>query len=229
MKKVAILQSNYIPWKGYFDIIAAVDEFIFYDEVQFTKNDWRNRNQIKTPSGLCWLTVPVGRRISRRICDVSVQDNSWQEKHWKTLLSNYGRARHFDEVAAWLVPFYLDHQHENLSGLNQSLIKAVCDYLNISTILTSSKAFSLAGDRSEKLLHICQQAGACTYVSGPSAACYLDERLFEESGIKVEWFNYSGYPVYPQLWGEFVHNVSVLDLIFNCGNASSNFMKFCKQ
>lgn len=99
VKKIAILQSNYVPWKGYFDLIAAVDEFILYDDMQFTKNDWRNRNQIKTPQGVQWLTVPVGKDIHRRIRDVQLVDG-WQIKHWKTLESNYRRAAHFDAIAS---------------------------------------------------------------------------------------------------------------------------------
>ena len=104
VKKVAILQSNYIPWKGYFDLIAAVDEFILYDDVQFTKNDWRNRNKIKTPQGAQWLSIPVGQNISRRIRDVELPDTKWQLRHWKTIQSNYGRALYFEEVAAILSP-----------------------------------------------------------------------------------------------------------------------------
>ena len=225
MKKVAIVQSNYIPWKGYFDMIAAVDEFIFYDDMQITKNDWRNRNKIKTPNGLQWLSVPVGQNISRRIRDVPIPENIWQSKHWKSFRSNYSRARHFDEVASWLEPLYLGRRHSNLSVLNRSLILAICDYLNISTILKNSWDYDIGEGKSERLVSLCQQAGGDVYVSGPAARSYIDERPFEEAGIKIEWFDYSGYPIYPQLWREFTHYVSILDLIFNCGKDSHKFMK----
>lgn len=225
MKKVAIVQSNYIPWKGYFDMIAAVDEFIFYDDMQFTKNDWRNRNQIKTSNGLQWLSIPVGQDISRRIRDVLITNNVWQAKHWRSLQMNYARARHFDEVATWLEPFYLVDRHSNLSELNRSLIQAICEYLGISTIFNNSWDYDIGEGKSERLVSLCQQAGADVYVSGPAARTYIDEYLFSDVGIGIEWFDYSGYPTYQQLWGEFNHYVSILDLIFNCGKDSSSFMK----
>src|SRR5205809_4777610 len=138
MKKVAILQSNYIPWKGYFDLIAAVDEFILYDDVQFTKNDWRNRNKIKTPKGLEWISIPVGQDISRRIRDVELPDHRWQEKHWKTLEANYGRAPHFAEVARLFEPLYLQRNHSHLSALNREFIEVICRYLGLSTRTSKS-------------------------------------------------------------------------------------------
>jgi hypothetical protein len=225
MKKVAILQSNYIPWKGYFDVIAAVDEFIIYDDMQFTKNDWRNRNLIKTPSGLQWLSIPVGQGINRRIRDVLLPANNWQEKHWKTLVSNYARAPFFDEIANWLQPIYLDMSLQTLSDFNCKLIKTICCYLKIPTIIKSSSDYNLGEGKSERLVHICRQAGADIYLSGPSAASYLDELLFKAAGIGVEWFDYSNYPTYQQLWGEFAHNVSIIDLLFNCGKDSLRLMK----
>jgi len=114
MKKVAIVQSNYIPWKGYFDLIASVDEFILYDDVQFTKNDWRNRNRIKTPRGVEWLSIPVGKDINRRIRDVKINDLSWQKKHWMTLSGNYKRSAKFKEVAEFLEPLYLQKKFSYL-------------------------------------------------------------------------------------------------------------------
>ena len=225
MKKVAILQSNYIPWKGYFDVIAAVDEFVIYDDMQFTKNDWRNRNQIKTPSGLQWLSIPVGQNINRRIRDVLLPANNWQEKHWKTLVLNYARAPFFDEIATLLQPIYLDKSLQSLSELNRKLIETICCYLEIHTIIKSSYDYDLGEGKSERLVHICRQAGADIYLSGPAATTYLDEPLFKAAGISVEWFDYSNYPTYPQLWGEFAHNVSIIDLLFNCGKDSFRHMK----
>jgi hypothetical protein len=226
MKKIAILQSNYIPWKGYFDMIASVDEFILYDDMQFTKNDWRNRNQIKTPNGLQWLSVPVGQDIRRRIRDVSISDSGWQKKHWQTLRSNYARAQYFDEVAVWLEPIYLGKVHHNLSSLNRSLIEAVCAYLEFSTVISNSWDYDIGEGKSERLVRLCQQAGAGFYLSGPAARSYLDAQMFKEAGIGVEWFDYSGYRNYSQLWGEFAHGVTILDLLFNCGKAAPRYMKF---
>ena len=226
MKKIAIVQSNYIPWKGYFDLIAAVDEFILYDDMQFTKNDWRNRNKIKTPKGLAWLTVPVGQDISRRIRDVEIHTATWQAKHWKTIASNYGRATHFDSVAEEIKPLYVQQQHRRLSQLNRALIEAVCALLNITTKISNSWDYSLTEGKNERLVDLCKQMGASEYISGPAAKNYIDENAFAEQGIKVSWFDYSGYPEYAQLWGEFVHGVSILDLLFNCGKDAPKYMRY---
>jgi hypothetical protein len=228
VKKVAILQSNYIPWKGYFDMIAAVDEFILYDDVQFTKNDWRNRNRIKTPKGLEWLSIPVGQDIGRRIRDVELPDHRWQEKHWKTLEANYGRAAHFAEVAAVFEPLYRSRSHSRLSALNREFIEAICGYLGISTSISNSWDYDLAEGRTDRLVDLCEQTGAAEYVTGPSARNYLDESAFADRGIRLTWFDYTGYSEYPQLWGEFSHEVTVLDLLFNCGRDAARHMRFVK-
>ena len=229
MKKVSIIQSNYIPWKGYFDIIAASDEFIIYDHVQFTKNDWRNRNKINTPTGTEWLSIPVGQNINQKIRDVKLSNHIWQKKHWKTLEGNYRRATYFDEIASWLAPLYLNEMHLNLTEFNRLLICKICDYLGIKTKISYSWDYRLIEGRADNLIELCQQAGATEYISGPTAKCYLEENCFSESGIKLTWFNYDGYPEYPQLWGVFEHNVSILDLLFNCGSNSHDFMKYVNK
>ena len=225
MKKIAILQSNYIPWKGYFDLIAAVDEFILYDDMQFTKNDWRNRNKIKTPKGLEWLSIPVGSDISRKILEVALPENDWQAKHLKSLEINYGRAPYFDEIMGLIKPIYKSGNIKTLSAFNRALIECVCGYLNIKTKISYSWDYTLGEGKSERLVNLCQQANAQLYVSGPAAKDYLDTQLFEQSSIKVEWFNYAGYQEYPQLWGAFEHGVTVLDMLFNCGSSARNYMK----
>lgn len=225
MKRVASIQSNYIPWKGYFDMIAAVDEFIFYDHVQYTRKDWRNRNRIKTPQGLIWLTIPVGADISRRICDVLLPAEPWGPAHWKVIETNYRRARFFDEIAAWLAPLYLQNKHSHLSASNREFVEAICGYLGIRTRLEWSSSYRIKGDRTESIVSMCAQSGATEYVVGPSARAYLDEAAFATHGIAVTWFDYDGYPAYPQLWGAFEHQVSILDLLFNCGPSSARYMK----
>ncbi len=210
-------------------MIAAVDEFIIYDDMQFTKNDWRNRNLIKTPQGVQWLTVPVGQDIKRRIRDVELPENNWQRKHWKTLESNYSRATHFDEIATLLSHFYV-RRYRNLSELNREFIQGICGYLNITTKISCSWDYRLVEGRSARLVDLCEQAGADEYISGPAAKDYIEEKLFAEQGIKLSWFDYSGYKEYPQLWGGFVHGVSILDLLFNCGTDSPEFMKYvCRE
>jgi hypothetical protein len=225
MKKVAIVQSNYIPWKGYFDLIAAVDEFILYDDVQFTKRDWRNRNLIKTPSGLKWLSVPVGQKTDRSIREVEIKDNRWQVKHWKSIYHAYKRAPHFDDVALWLAPLYLEETFTNISDLNRRFIQVICAYLDIDTLITNSWDYDLIDGKTERLKHLCLQSKATEYVTGPSAKTYLDEQVFNNAGVKVTLFDYADYPTYPQLWGTFTHQVSILDLIFNCGKQSARKLK----
>lgn len=216
MKKIAILQSNYIPWRGYFDLISKVDEFVIYDDVQFTKNDWRNRNKIKTPKGLEWITIPVGQNIKRKIKDVVINSN-WQKKHWKTLQMNYSKAMFFKEISQLLEPLYLNKEYNFLSEVNITFIKKICEYLDINTKITDSSNYISVKGQTENLINICIQAGAQEYISGPSAKKYIDENLFNKNNIKLSWINYSNYKIYNQLWGDFAHDVSIVDLLFNMG------------
>ena len=225
MKKIAILQSNYIPWKGYFDLIAAVDEFVLYDDVQFTKNDWRNRNKIKTSHGLEWLSIPVGHNIHRQIREVTPSNHHWQEKHWKSLCHNYSKAPWFKEISEIFEPLYLGTVHKNLSQLNRLFIETICGYLGIRTAITNSWDYDFVSGRVERLIRICHQAGATDYISGPTAQNYIDEASFSNEGIGLTWFNYGDYPVYPQSRGTFEHQVSIIDLLFNCGPDSAKYMK----
>ena len=228
MKKVAILQSNYIPWKGYFDIIAAVDEFILFDDMQYTRRDWRNRNQIKTPNGVQWLTVPVNvkGRYFQKIRDTEIVGADWLSLHWKTLLQNYRRAPYFNEIAAWLEPLYLNEGYTHISELNRRFIEVICEYLKIDTVISNSWDYIFPDGKTERLVNLCAQAGGKEYISGPAAKDYIEERLFNNHGIKLGWFDYAGYPEYPQLWGEFTHEVSILDLLFNCGKDSIKYMRY---
>jgi len=230
MKKVAILQSNYIPWKGYFDMIAAVDEFIVYDDMQFTKNDWRNRNRIKTPQGIQWISVPVKTKgkFGQSIRETEINGNVWQNQHWKSLCLNYKKTIYFDEVSSLLKVLY-KQEYRTISDLNLAFIEAICNYLDISTKIKKSWDYKLAEGKTERLVDLCQQSGATEYISGPAAKDYIDQNIFSEAGISLTWFNYDGYPEYPQLWGDFVHGVSILDLLFNCGKESPNYMRFIKK
>jgi len=229
-KRVAIVQSNYIPWKGYFDLIAAVDEFILYDDMQYTRRDWRNRNQIKTPNGLRWLTVPVKvkGRFEQTILDTEIQGSCWAQNHWKALQLNYARAGHFRDQAEWLEPLYLE-PFTHLSDLNGRFINAICTCLGIDTCITPATDYCVSGEKTERLVQLCLQAGASVYVSGPAARSYLDETAFHHHGMTVEWFDYSGYPEYPQQWGTFVHSVTMLDLLFNTGPEAPAFMKHVRS
>ena len=219
MRKIAILQSNYIPWKGYFDLIDSVDEFILFDAVQYTRRDWRNRNLIKTPQGLTWLTVPVEvkGRYHQLINETRIAGTDWAQTHWRSIESAYRRAPHFAAEAKWIEPLYAAPPEELLSAVNERFLRAICARLGITTPIRHCDAYELLDDRSVRLAHLCAQAGGDVYVSGPAARNYLQDAPFAERGIAVEWFDYAGYPDYTQLWGKFEHGVTVLDMIFNCG------------
>ncbi len=231
LSRVAIVQSNYIPWRGYFDLIAFVDEFIIYDDVQYTKRDWRNRNRIKTSQGLQWITVPVQvkGRFHQKIRETLIDGTDWAKAHWRALEFNYSAASHFAEIADWLAPIYLEEQRTNLSLLNRRLLEAICGYLGIGTRLTNSWDYELADDKTERLANLCHQAGATEYVSGPLARSYLDERVFDELGTRVTWFDYDGYRDYKQLWGAFEPAVSILDLLFNVGAEAPDYLRYCRR
>ncbi len=227
MKRVAILQSNYIPWKGYFDLISHVDEFIIYDDMQYTRRDWRNRNQIKTPNGVEWLTIPVRSKGNYHtpISEIETGDSDWAQMHWRSLVANYARAPHFDAVAAWLEPLYRSQMPSRLSRINELFLLEILSRLGIATRITRSSDYELVDGKTERLVALCEQAGATEYVSGPSARDYVVAELFAAKGIQLSWFDYAGYPEYRQLWGDFTHGVTVLDLLFNCGADAPRFMK----
>jgi len=225
MKKVAILQSNYIPWKGYFDIIHDVDLFIFYDDVQYTIRDWRNRNRIKTFSGTKWLTIPTGSNRQRLICEVDINDNKWQRKHFDMLSLNYSKSPYYNQYKDFLYHVYFKKQWANLSELNQYLIRYIsCNFLCIIAEFDDSRSYNVTGTKQERLLNLLKAANASTYVSGPAAKNYIIEQDFAKAGIEIIWKDYSNYPSYPQLHGEFNHNVSILDLLMNTGNEAPYYI-----
>jgi hypothetical protein len=224
-KVVAILQSNYIPWKGYFDIIHDVDEFCFHDDLQYTKGDWRNRNLIKTPKGTEWLSIPVGTNEHRLICDVAISDSSWQARHWRVLQRYYAEAPHFPRYRAVFEDFYVGRKWDNLSVMNQHLIREISkDLLGITTRFTDSRDYKPEGAKLDRLLDLLKKTGATTYVSGPSARAYIQPVQFESAGIKLVWKDYSGYPIYPQFHGEFTHGVTILDLLFHVGPEAPQYI-----
>lgn len=227
-KRAIITQSNYIPWKGYFDAIGLCDVFVIYDEVQYTKRDWRNRNKIITPNGSKWLSIPVASKgkYLQKINETVVSDNAWRKKHWKTIQYNYKKAPHFQTYEALFEDLYLNSEEIYLSKVNYRFIKAILEILGIEVEMLWSSDFELIGDKTEKLLNICKEINATHYLSGPAAKDYLDESLFNQSNIGVEWMDYGGYPIYNQLYSTFEHGVSILDLIFNTGSEAIKYMKY---
>ncbi len=225
MRRVAVLQSNYIPWKGYFDIIHDVDTFIFYDDLQFTKNDWRNRNKIKTPRGAEWMTIPVGTDLRRLICEVELGDHSWQQLHWNLIRLHYRKAPHFKEFQPFLESVFLERTWANLSDLNQYLIQTIAlEFLGLETEILDSRAFGAVGQKMDRLLDLVRKAGADVYVSGPAARAYIDPDKFNSAGIELVYKSYEGYPEYPQLHPPFEHGVTILDLLLNVGPNAPHYI-----
>lgn len=223
--KVVINQSNYFPWKGYFDLIHDADLFIFLDDVQFTKNDWRNRNRIKSPQGPVWLTIPVGKSLNRLVCEVPLPADDWAKRHWMEIERCYRHATHFPTYAPLLRDSLLGRKWSCLSDLNQHLIQLIArDILGVKTRFDDSRRFQLQERKQERVLALLNAVGAKTYVSGPAAKTYLNEDQFLAAGINLLWKDYSGYPEYPQPHPPFEHAISILDLIFNVGAASPSYI-----
>jgi hypothetical protein len=224
---VAILQSSYIPWKGYFDLINRVDEFVLFDTAQYTRRDWRNRNRIKTAAGLRWLTIPVlakGRYL-QSVESTEIVDPSWGEHHWMTLSHEYACAPFFRAYRTQFEDLYLGHKERLLSRVNFRFLTAICSMLGIRTRFSWSSDYPEIEGKSERLLHWCKLLNATEYLTGPAAKNYIDENLFTDAGITVTYMDYSGYPEYHQLHPPFEHTVSILDLIFNEGPNAVRFMK----
>jgi len=225
-KPVAIVQSNYVPWKGYFDLIHRVDEFILLDDVQYTRRDWRNRNRIKTPHGLLWLTVPVRTRgqFDQRIEEVTISDPGWAQQHWHTLRHTYGRAPAFDAVAPALEALYEGCDQPLLTRVNEHLLRGLCDLLGIATQISRGTRMPAGTDPTRRLVTLCRQAGATEYLTGPSSWAYLREAAFIEEGIAVTTMRYGPYRHYPQLHGPFEDRVSVLDVLFHTGTDALRYV-----
>jgi hypothetical protein len=218
--KVVVLQSNYLPWKGYFDLVHDADLFVFYDQAKYTKNDWRNRNRIYSKNGLQWLTIPIAKSaVKLKISEVRIEDPAWQEMHFRSLYYAYKRAPCFSSIEPLLEECYLQKRWVLLKDVNRFLVERVSRMLGIETRFADSEDYEISGGRVERLVHLLRLVGTSVYVSGPSAREYLDERkeLFEEAGIRVVYKDYAGYPVYRQLQEPFEHAVSIVDLLANVG------------
>jgi hypothetical protein len=226
--RIAAVQSNYIPWKGYFDLINHVDAFVLLDEDQYTRRDWRNRNKIKVDGKLQWLTIPVAVKgnFHQRIDETLIAEPGWAEKHLRTLAHAYRRAPHFDATMALLEPLYLEAaKTERLSDVNRAFVDAICGALQITTPFHWSTDLPTRADRNLRLLDLALELGADEYLSGPAAGNYLDVDAFEREGVSVSWIDYSGYAEYPQGDGPFEHGVSIVDLLFWTGPEAGSYMK----
>lgn len=215
---VAIHQPNFLPWMGYFHKMMQSDVFILLDTVPYTKNGYQNRVKIKTAQGARWLTIPVltKGRFGQLTSEVEIKDNiGWRKTHLLTLTTNYARAPYFSETTAWLTTAY-DNKTNRLAQFNQMLIEIVRKELGIETPLVLASTLNAGGTSSRHLLELVQQVGGTTYLSGPSGRHYLDETPFLEAGVQVQYQQFQ-HPVYPQLHGEFIRGLSIIDLLMNVG------------
>lgn len=225
MRRVAISQSNYIPWIGYFELISSVSDFVFLDNVQYTPRDWRNRNQIKTPHGKLWLTINVKLHGDLNLIqEYYFVDTNWKSRHLEAIRRNYKRSKFFNSIFPEIEGMYHSYEGTSLSRFNQHLIYNISKRLGLATRFHNAADFTTSKIPSQRLLEICISLQATTYVSGPSARNYLDLTIFQDKDISTEWFEYSRKE-YPQLWGNFQRNVSVLDPILNNGWGTLNLIK----
>jgi hypothetical protein len=228
-KSIAILQSNYIPWKGYFDLIAAVDEFLIFDEVQFTRRDWRNRNKIVVQGAVKWLTIPVKTkgRYLEPIEEIETDGNGWTEQHWKTISHAYRRAPHFAGYQAILEATYQQAADlVRLTEINELFLRTIAGLLGIATPIARANVVPRTTQSpSDRLVEICLGRHATEYVSGPAARAYIEPEKFSNAAVALRYADYSGYPVYEQHATVFEHGVSVLDLLMRCGSAARGHLK----
>ena len=225
--KIFISQSNYIPWKGFFDAMNTVDTFVVYDTMQFTRRDWRNRNLIKTKKGLIWLTIPVESKgkYFQKINEVKIADANWNKKHWQILKQHYSSAQCFNEMKSFIEELYLGCNFEYLSEINLHFLKRINEFLKIKTSIINNIQTDFSVEKNERLIKICEQFNATEYYTGSAAKAYLDESKFNSKAIDVHYFDYKNYPEHHQLFEPFNHQVSIIDLLFNEGGHSNKFMK----
>jgi hypothetical protein len=220
--RCAIVQPSYIPWRGYFDLMSRVDLFVFYDDVQYDRRGWRNRNRIKTPQGTQWLTIPVHARGAQvesiPISAIETADTDWPREHLAALTRSYERAPFFEELRPWLERVYAQPPRL-LADFTIALTLDIARILGITTRTLRASSLDVSGAKTERLLQVLRAVGATRYLSGPSARAYLDVELLESAGIGVEWMTYDD-PEYPQLYPPFDPHVTVLDLLFMTGSGT---------
>ncbi|WP_324171527.1 WbqC family protein [Sulfurimonas sp.] len=223
MTKVAILQPSYIPWIGYFEQIINVDIFVFYDDVQYTKNDWRNRNKIKVLNGSSWLSIPVNSSTSKNINEVLVDDTkNWRVKHLKSLKQFYSKSKYFDEIYP-ILQNNINSDNNSLSNISINIIKDISKYLKLDTKFYLSSDLGIGGDKNDRLINICKHFNASSYYSGKAAKNYINKKLFDNNKIELVFQEYE-HPSYKQLHGDFLPYLSIIDLLFNYGKNSKKII-----
>ncbi len=223
---VAIHQPEHLPWLGFFEKMQRADLFVLLDDVQFSKGDFQNRNRIKGAGGVQWLTVPIVHKFPQQIYEVEIAGDHWREKHWRTVLSCYGRAPHFKSIGPHLEELY-GGSWDRLSNFNLAAIQLLARLLGVETKTVRSSELNVTGEKSDLVLSICREVGASAYYSGAMGRAYLERDAFERAGIAII-FQQFVHPEYPQLFMRshgFLPNLSALDLLFNCGQQSLELIK----
>ena len=209
---LAAHQPQFCPWLGYFDKARQADVFVLLDDVQFKKNEWQNRNKIKTPKGPAWLTVPVIHEFGQAIREVKINNTAdWQRKSLATVSQSYGRAESFSQAASFLDTLF-GRRWDRLVDINLFTIEWISRRLGVGTPMKLSSELQVQGQATERLVNLCRALGAETYLAGAGGHDYMDLGLFERAGIQVRFQEYV-HPVYKQLHGEFVSHLSAIDLI----------------
>ena len=222
MSKIIITQSNYIPWKGYFTTMRKATHIILYDDAQYTRRDWRNRNKIVTPSGPTWLSIPIDvkGKYLQKINEAKVKNNDWCLDHWNKIVQNYKNAPCFKEYSQYFEDLYLEKftELDYLSDVNRVMLLRCIELLGIEIEVLDSREFSIRGGKTGKLINICKDLEANEYFTGPAAKGYMEEQMFPENGIKLTYYDLDGFPEYKQMWEGCDHHVSILDMFFNLGS-----------
>ena len=229
-KIVVITQSNYLPWRGYFDLLRSADEVVLLDSVQYTRQDWRNRNVIKGARGLEWLTIPVKGRYPQAIDETRIADGHWAKRHVRAIELAYRNAPCFAKMAPWLFGLLESVSLEPmLTRVNERTLRAICDKLGIKAklrrcneIVERERLRTLGA--TERLVALATAVGADRYLTAPAARAYLEADRFHAANIQVVWMSYEGYAPYPQLWGGFELRVSIVDLLLNTGPEASHYV-----
>ena len=224
---LSVHQPQYLPWLGFFSKINMSDCFVILDNVQYKKREFQNRNKIRTAKGFIWLTVPVVTkgRFHQKIKEVKIDNSvSWQQKHLRSITTNYGKAKFFKKYSSFLEDIYLKSKWQSLNDLNCHIINYTLKELAIDTKIYTESSLDIEGSSTDRIINICKTLAADTYLSGSGAKAYLEEEKFKASGIGLCYQEFK-HPNYPQAFKDFEPQMSVLDLLLNCGPESRNYLK----
>jgi hypothetical protein len=223
---IGILQPSYLPWLGFFEQIYRSDVFVIYDDVQYDKDGWRNRNRIKTPNGIQWLTVPVHIKFEDKplIYEVKIDNSTnWRIKHLRSIKQNYSKAPFYKNYIDIFEEAY-SQEWEYLIDINMYFILKLVEALGMKDKkIVRSSFLNIKGDRIQRLVNLCKLFNANLFYEGSAGKNYINVQDFAKHGIKVEFQDYK-HPIYNQLYGDFISHLSIIDLLFNHGDKSLSIL-----